>query len=170
MQPIYSVDLQLPKDMLPTDFEQMVLAISDTSITSLDRDGTLLFVSSQADADAVEAFAHSYKVDCEQGKWVRLDKSWSLNSRNFTDYGLITLSDNRYLDLLLASIVCLIPGTAADAEFASAAEQADEHAIALHIQNDGRRLIAIDRHQVALIEGIARAYRCSSETVLEAAD
>ncbi|MBP3964224.1 hypothetical protein [Paenibacillus lignilyticus] len=170
MQPIYSVDLQFPKNMLPNDFERMVQEMTEATVNLLDRDDTLLFVSSQADAYAIEAFASSYKASCEHGQWVRLDESWSLNSRTFTDYGLITQSDNRYLDLLLASIVCLIPGTAHEAELASAAEQADEHAVALLKQNDGRRLLAIDRHQVSLIEGIARAYRCSSETVLEASE
>ncbi|SFS85418.1 hypothetical protein SAMN05428962_3271 [Paenibacillus sp. BC26] len=170
MQPIYSVDLQLPKDLQPIDFERMIQELTAATVNLLDRDGNLLFVNSQADAYAIEAFAAPYKTSCEHGQWVRLDESWSLNSRIFTDYGLITQSDNRYLDLLLASIVCLIPGTTPDTELASAAEQADEHAVALLKQNDGRRLLAIDRHQVSLIEGIARAYRCSSQTVLEASE
>ncbi|RAP76675.1 hypothetical protein [Paenibacillus montanisoli] len=169
MQPIYSVQLHLPEDKLPGYYAQIVKGIADT-VTLLDRDKTLLFVHSLAEAEAIEAFVAKYNVTCEYGQWVQLDDTWSIQMRTFTDYGLITRSENRFLDLALASVVSLSPGTAPDAELALAAEQADEHALAWQTQNDGQRLIAVDRHQTALIAGIARAYRCSSSVVLAAAD
>ncbi|WP_308638895.1 hypothetical protein [Paenibacillus silvisoli] len=170
MQPIYSVQLHLPEDKLPGYYAQIVKGIADT-VTLLDRDKTLLFVRTQADADAIEAFVAKYKVDCEHGQWVQLDESWAIQMRSFTDYGLITRSDNRFLDLSLASIVSLSPGPSPEsAELDQAIEQADEHALAWRNQNDGRRLLAVDRHQTELIAGIAKAYRCASGVVLAAAD
>ncbi|MBW7473670.1 hypothetical protein K0T92_02795 [Paenibacillus oenotherae] len=158
MQPLHSIELHLPEDKLPGYYAQIIKGIADT-VTIVDRDKTVLFVQSAADADAVEAFVQRYRVDCERALWIALeDSSWELNDRLFTDYGLHTRLGNHYLDLGLVALVAL-SASGAHSELESALLQTEEHAIA-RAQENGQQLIAIDRHQIELIEGIARAYQC----------
>ncbi|REE93008.1 hypothetical protein A8990_10292 [Paenibacillus taihuensis] len=165
MQTVYSVEMLLPDDKLPGYYAQIVKGIADV-VTLIDRDKTMLFVKSGEDADAIEAFTAKYKVQCERGTWLRLDEpGWHPNPQLFTDYGIITRSDNHFLDLQLAAVVSF-SASSPDAELASALEQASEHALADLTTEDGRKLIAVDRHQVELMEGIARAYRCHAELIL----
>lgn len=165
MQPLYSVELHLPDDKLPGYYAQIVKGIADT-VTLLDRDKTLLFVKSAEDADAVETFAARYRVECDRGVWLQLDTAWKLSDLLFTDYGLQTRLGNYYLDLALAAIVA-ISADGPLSELPSALLQAEEHAIATaQSQEGGQQLLAVDRHQIELIQGIARAYKCKWTSVL----
>lgn len=165
MQPLYSVELHLPDDKLPGYYAQIVKGIADT-VTLVDRDKTLLFVKSAADADAVETFVERYRVECDRGIWLQLDDAWRLNDRLFTDYGLQTRFGNHYIDLVLAAIVA-ISAEGPESDLPSALLQAEEHAIAAaQSQEDGHQLLAVDRHQIELIQGIARAYKCKWNSIL----
>ncbi|AZN40507.1 hypothetical protein [Paenibacillus albus] len=173
MQRVYSVEMQLPEDQ----HAQIVRGIADIA-ELVDHDKTMLFVQTSDDADAITAFAAKYKVQCECGTWLLLDEpGWRPNPLLFTDYGIVTRSDNHLLGLQLAAVVSFyVPEPAqaaasasthdAASELTAALEQAREHALAELPSEDGRWLIAIDRHQVSLMEGIARAYRCRAELIL----
>lgn len=164
MLPIYSVELNLPDDKLPGYYAQIIKGIADL-VTLADRYKTLLFVSSLSDADAIESFVKRYKVHCEHGLWLHLDATWSINDRTFTDYGVITNQGNYFLDAALTAIVA-IDGSETHSELPQALLQAKEHTLASSHAN-GRQLLAVDRHQVELIEGIARAYHCRNERLLQ---
>ncbi|BBH21244.1 hypothetical protein Back11_25890 [Paenibacillus baekrokdamisoli] len=157
---LYSVELHLPADKLPGYYAQIIKGIADI-VTLIDRHKTLLFVSSAADADAIETFVQHYKVNCERGLWLQLDDDWTINERTFTDYGLITREGNRFIDVALTAVVT-ISGDAPESELEQALQQTDEHTLAQQTK-DGRRLLAVDRHHIELLEGIARAYHCHAE-------
>ncbi|WP_219836335.1 hypothetical protein [Paenibacillus sp. R14(2021)] len=168
MNIVYSTELHLPEDKLPASYAQIVEGISTMTVL-LDHQQTLLFVQSPEECEAIEAFAADYNVHCERGAWLLLPPEWTLNDRSFIDYGLITRSDNRFLNLDLAAVAVVGAYSAAaegSSELESALEQAEEHAVAWLTQEDGRRLLAVDRHQLELIAGIARAYRCTFDIFL----
>ncbi|MFC5651705.1 hypothetical protein ACFPYJ_21820 [Paenibacillus solisilvae] len=160
MQLIISVELNLPEDKLPGYYAQIIKGIADIA-TLVDRHKTLLFVSGSSDADAIEAFVERYKVPSERGMWLQLDEKWLINDRTFTDYGVLTRQGNHFLDMALTAIVAL-DGVEPESELTQALQQTEEHTLASSNAN-GRQLLAVDRHQVELIEGIARAYHCRAE-------
>lgn len=187
MQPIYGVELHLPEDKLPGYYAQIVKGIADAA-ELLDREKTLFFVRTETDAAAVEALAKRYRAETERSQWLALDETWSVDERRFDDYGIAARSGNRYLDLQLAAVMALAaghggeddaggpaaerppdeapaPGESGQAELEQAMLQALEHAAA-DKSEDGRRLLAVDRQLTPLIEGIARAYRCTAELLL----
>ncbi|SEN10927.1 hypothetical protein [Paenibacillus sp. OV219] len=170
MQTVYSVEMQLPEDKQPGYYAQIVKGIADI-VTLIDRDKTMLFVQTSEDGDAFIAFTAKYKVQCECGTWLLLDDpGWRSNPLLFTDYGIVTRSDNHFLDLQLAAVVSLYAPAASahegTSELTAALEQASEHALAELPSEDGRWLIAVDRHHIPLMEGIARAYHCRAELIL----
>ena len=160
MQSIFSIELHLPDDKLPGYYAQIIKGIADI-VTLVDRHKTLLFVGLMSDADAIETFVARYKVHCERGIWLQLDETWWIDNRTFTDYGVITRQGNRFLDAAL-TILIAIDGIDPDSELTQAMQQAEEHMLASSHAN-GRQLLAVDRHQAELIEGIARAYHCRAE-------
>lgn len=136
------------------------------TISVLDHDSTIWFVNSREDADAIEAIAAAYNVVCDLGKWLFLNEpGWHPNPQLFSDYGIVTQSGNHFLDSQHATVVSFSSLTQ-DAELAAALEQASEHALAELTTEDGRKLVAVDRHHVELMEGIARAYHCYVEDIL----
>ncbi|MFC4808267.1 hypothetical protein [Paenibacillus sp. GCM10023250] len=168
MNTVYGLELHLPEDKLPGYYAQIVKGIAD-AVTLVDRHKTLLFVDGPDARDAVLRLADKYNVETECGLWLQLEAAWQTNDRVFGDYGVTTREGNRFLDLGLASVVALAAAAGEPSELAAALTQADEHAIASAEREDGRRLLAVDRHQEALLAGIARAYRCSFATVVPAA-
>ncbi|MBW7453679.1 hypothetical protein K0U00_06470 [Paenibacillus sepulcri] len=163
MNVIHSVELHLPGDKLPGYYAQIVKGIANT-VTLLDRDKTLLFVTSEAEAAEIENFVQHYRVETDRGIWLALEESWEVNERKFEDYGVRTRSGSRYLDLHLAAVMELSSG-GGDSELAQAREQCEEHSAAKQ-HKEGRQLLAVDREQIELIEGIARAYRCRADLLL----
>lgn len=164
MQPVYSVELHLPDDKQPGYYAQIVKGVA-AAVTVVDRDKTLLFLNSAEDADTVEAFVERYRVACDRGMWLPFNADWELNDRLFSDYGVETRFGGCYLDLALAAIVA-VSAESAQSELLPAMLQAEEHAIARTKLEDGRQLLAVDRHQVELIGRIVAAYRCKGELVL----
>ncbi|QHW30398.1 hypothetical protein GZH47_05755 [Paenibacillus rhizovicinus] len=152
---------------MPTYYARLIQDIAD-AVTLKDRHQTTLFVRTAEDCEAIERISDEYNVICERGTWLQLDSGWLPNERIVTDYGIVTHEGNVFLDRGLVAVVQLAPWDDPVAEFESALEQADEHAIATLTQEDGRRLLAVDRHQVDLLAGIARAYRCAFEIFLPA--
>ncbi|MBM7565686.1 hypothetical protein [Paenibacillus sacheonensis] len=168
MKIVCSLELHLPEDKLPGYYAQIIKGIADI-VTLLDRHKTLLFVNTPEECEAIIRFVAKYKVDCERGTWLQLEEAWEPNDRMFADYGLQTREGNTFVDLGLAAVVALSAGEDPSSEYVQALEQAEEHAIASLTQEDGRRLLAVDRHQAELIAGIARAYRCAYELIQPAA-
>lgn len=176
---VYSLDLHLPNDWEPEDRDLFIDDIAE-AVVVLDQHHSTLFLGTPEDCDVIELFASGQRIVCERGIWLQLADEWQPNERLFTDYGVRADAGRTYLDLQLAAVVELAASDDAaygapaadkpDREFEPALEQAIEHAIAALMQEDGRWLLAVDRHQVDLIAGIARAYRCDFEIVKPAAD
>ncbi|GGD71167.1 hypothetical protein [Paenibacillus nasutitermitis] len=163
MKIVHSVELHLPEGKLPGFYAQIVKGIANI-VTLLDRDKTVLFVSSEAEAEAIEAFVRHYRVETDRGLWAGLDQQWLLDERKFGDYGIQSRSGSRYLDLGLSAIM-EIAAAGESSELGQALEQCEEHSVARQ-NKDGRQLLAVDREQTELIAGIARAYRCQAELLL----
>ncbi|NBD22818.1 hypothetical protein [Paenibacillus glycinis] len=169
MKTVYGLDLLLPGNTLQEDLARIIGWIAD-AVTLIDRHQTMLFVNGPEDCEAIERVAAMYDVDCERGIWLRLEDGWQTNERVFSDYGLTSHGHHRFLDLRLAAIVSLAAAEDGSSELGPALEQAGEHAIAVNKQDDGRRLLAVDRHLIELLAGIARAYRCSFALAATTAD
>ncbi|UVI32175.1 hypothetical protein [Paenibacillus spongiae] len=165
MDTVFCVELLLPAvDPDPEiNISSMIKEIA-AAIPLLDYHPPLLFISAENDLQEADAILQSSGIRYELGTWLELDERWITELRVLTDYGVATPSGRTFIDLTLCAVMQLTC-TEAGSELASAILQAEEHAIAMK-REDGRQLLAVDRQQIELLEGIARAYRCSTKRLI----
>jgi len=158
---VTAIDMTMKEGMQPGYYAQIVKKLADTEAL-IDRDRSLLFVKPDRE-DSVVAVLRHYGVAYERSGWLRLglaEEGWEL-TRLWSDYGVETRSGVLFMDSALGILVSVEPGKLAEAEPAQAQQQLDEHALAVNRAEDSRPVYAIDRQQLPLAEGIARAYGCT---------
>jgi len=159
---VTALDMTMKEDMQPGYYAQIIKKLADTEAL-LDRDRTLLFVKPDR-VDRVADILRHYGVAYEESDWLYLglvEEGWA-PTRLWSDYGIETRSGALFLDRSLGIVVSLDPDKP-DSEPAQAAQQLDEHALAIYRPPGGvLPVFAIDRQQLLLAEGIARAYGCTA--------
>jgi len=158
---VIALDMTMREGMQPGYYSQIVKKLADTEAL-VDRDRNLLFLKPDLAERAVAVLRH-YGVTYEESGWLHLglaEEGWE-PTRLWSDYGVETRSGALFLDRSLGMLVSLAPD-GPEAEPAQAGQQLDEHALAVYRPpGGGLPVFAIDRQQLMLAEGIAKAYRCT---------
>jgi hypothetical protein len=155
---LYGVEMQVPAGKLPGFFAQVIHKIGD-NVTVFDRDQQLFIVSSEADRDKlIEIFDKYHLTGDLFGLWLLPeDAEASLAG----DYGFSSAAGHTYLYDELVAFFRFDQNEGLAQDRWAALEQMKEHLIASLPENANGMLYIVDKNQVDLIDGIARAYKVS---------
>ncbi|RAV19771.1 hypothetical protein DQG23_17655 [Paenibacillus contaminans] len=151
--------MNMPDGKQPGFYAQIVKELA-SKVQLFDRDKELLIVNDEAERDAAQSVLAHYKVEAEQMPLVLLPQNAELYDP-FSDYGFESLGEHLYLYEKIVKLFRFDPHFGEDAEPAQALLQFDEHLIARYTDDDGVEYFAVDAQQLDLMEGIAKAYKCS---------
>ncbi|MGA9290343.1 MAG: hypothetical protein WBV93_18585 [Anaerobacillus sp.] len=149
MNTVFGVEMKPPKNKEPGFTAQLVKKTAELA-NVMDRDKQLVIMSNQTEAEALKEFYQSKEVFEEFFTLVHLSKSTKLTGI-FDDYGFVSQNQQFFLYKNMVSGFTIKQGE--ENEIKMALLQFKEHLIARD-----HELYYIDRMQIELIEGIARAY------------
>ncbi|WJH33065.1 hypothetical protein N6H14_23125 [Paenibacillus sp. CC-CFT747] len=153
-----AVMMDMPEGKQPGFYAQVVKGLAG-KVALLDRDKELLILEKDEDRGSVLEVLNHYKIAHEDIPLYWLPDNATVSGL-FEDYGFVTRSDNRFLYAKLIVVFRFADELPTEAEPDQAVLQMEEHLIA-RWNRDGLEYFAADQQQAELMEGIARAYKCS---------
>lgn len=158
LRKLYGVEMQIPAGKLPGFFAQIIHKIGD-NVTVFDRDQQLFIVPSEAEREKLIEIFDKYHITGD------LFALWLLPAEAGAgiagDYGFTSAAGNRYMYDELVSFFRFNQDEGNSQDRWAALEQMREHLIVSLPEKANDALHIVDKNQVDLIEGIARAYKVS---------
>ncbi|MET3288119.1 UNVERIFIED_CONTAM: hypothetical protein ABID98_000689 [Brevibacillus sp. OAP136] len=155
LQNMYGVEMEVPTGKLPGFYAQVIHKIGD-QVPLFDRDGQLMIVESEDHLRTLVSILETHGMAGEQFELLLLPSDAIPD--DIHDYGFISMSEHAFLYTDRIATFSLDATAGTEANQWAALQQMKEHIIHSLPDVANGTLHLIDKNQVELMEGIARAY------------